>query len=84
MWDEEETQKNGTVMLVDMDGLPMQLLKFIAPKDAIICARLEEVIVDRNYPKCECARRSRSVSHSLTHTHTHTYPNPHTNTPTHT
>ena len=48
MWDEEDTQKNGTTMVVDMDGLPLRLLRFIAPKDAIICARMEEVRVDRN------------------------------------
>jgi hypothetical protein len=44
--DEEETQKNGMAMVVDMDGLPMRLLKFIKPKDAVICAIKEEVIFD--------------------------------------
>jgi len=48
MMDEEETQRNGAAMVVDMDGLPMRLLKFITPKDAAICARMEEVIVDCN------------------------------------
>jgi hypothetical protein len=43
LWDEEETQKNGATMVVDMDGLPMRLLRFITPKDAIICARMEEM-----------------------------------------
>jgi hypothetical protein len=46
MMDEEETQENGTAMVVDMDGLPMRLLKFIKPKDAVIYALKEEVIVD--------------------------------------
>jgi hypothetical protein len=46
--DEEETQKNGTVIVVDMDGLPMRLLRFIKPKDAVICALKEEVQFDCN------------------------------------
>lgn len=46
--DEEETQKTGMVLLVDMDDLPMRLFKFITPKDAIIYAYKEEVIVDCN------------------------------------
>jgi len=46
MMDEEETQKNGTAMVVDMDGLPMRLLRFINPKEAVIYGLKEEVIVD--------------------------------------
>jgi hypothetical protein len=46
--DEEETQQNGMAFLLDMDGLPMRLFKFMTPKHAIICALKEEVIVDCN------------------------------------
>ena len=48
MMDEEETQKNGTAMVVDMDGLPMRLFKFITPKDIVIYGLKEEVIFDCN------------------------------------
>jgi hypothetical protein len=48
MMDEEETQKNGTAIVVDMDGLPMRLLRFMKPKDVLIYALKEEVIFDCN------------------------------------
>lgn len=41
--DEEETQKNGTVIILDLGGLPMRLFKFLTPKATIISALKEEV-----------------------------------------
>jgi hypothetical protein len=44
--DEEETQKSGIVIILDLGGLPMRLFKFLSPKATIISALKEEVTVD--------------------------------------
>lgn len=41
--DEEETQKKGMVLIADMGGLPMRILKFLTPKFTIKCALKEEM-----------------------------------------
>jgi len=46
--DEEETQRNGMAVIVDTDGFPLRLFRFIKPQDAIICGLKEEVIFDCN------------------------------------
>jgi hypothetical protein len=57
--DEEETQKNGMVLIIDLGGLPLRLFKFLCPKATIISALKEEVILDCKLPNCDW------VSHSL-------------------
>jgi hypothetical protein len=64
--DEEETQKNGMILIADMGGLPKRLLKFLTPKDTIKCALKEEVRVDNT---CNSLNRDR-VFHSFTHSFT--------------
>lgn len=46
--DEEQSQKNGIALILDVGGLPMRLLKFLSPKAVIISAQKEEVIDDYN------------------------------------
>jgi hypothetical protein len=46
--DEEETQKNGIAIILDLGGLPMRLFKFLTPKATIISALKEEVTVTAN------------------------------------
>ncbi|PNF20048.1 hypothetical protein B7P43_G05276 [Cryptotermes secundus] len=41
--DEEETQKNGIAIILDLGGLPMRLFKFLTPKVTIISALKEEM-----------------------------------------
>lgn len=41
--DEEETQKNGMVLIIDLGGFPMRLFKFLSPKATIISALKEEM-----------------------------------------
>ncbi|XP_033610246.1 clavesin-2-like [Cryptotermes secundus] len=41
--DEEETQKSGMVLIVDMGGLPMRIFKFLTPKATIKCSLKEEM-----------------------------------------
>lgn len=41
--DEEETQKNGLVIIIDLGGLPLRLFKFLSPKATIISALKEEM-----------------------------------------
>jgi hypothetical protein len=43
--EEEESQKNGIVLILDMGGLPMRLIKFLSPKATIISALKEEVTI---------------------------------------
>jgi hypothetical protein len=57
--DEEETQKNGMALIIDLGGLPLHLFKFLSPKATIISALKEEVILDCKLPICDW------VSHSL-------------------
>jgi len=57
--DEEETQKNGMVLIIDLGGFPLRLFKFLSPKATIISALKEEVILDCKLSNCDC------VSHSL-------------------
>jgi hypothetical protein len=42
--DEEDTQRNGIVIILDLGGLPLRLFKFLSPKATIISALKEEVI----------------------------------------
>jgi hypothetical protein len=51
--DEEETQKNGMVLIIDLGGFPLRLLKFLSPKATIISALKEEVTLDCKLPKCD-------------------------------
>jgi len=57
--DEEETQKNGMALIIDVGGFPLRLFKFLSPKATIISALKEEVILDCKLPNCGC------VCHSL-------------------
>jgi len=57
--DEEETQKNGMVLIIDLGGFPLRLFKFLSPKATIISALKEEVTLDCKLPNCDW------VSHSL-------------------
>ena len=62
--DEEETQKNGLVLIIDLGGLSMRLFKFLSPKATIISALKEEVTLGCKLPNCY--RVSHSVSDWLT------------------
>jgi len=57
--DEEETQKNGMVLIIDLGGFPLHLFKFLSPKATIISALKEEVTLDCKLHNCDC------FSHSL-------------------
>ncbi|XP_069698195.1 retinaldehyde-binding protein 1-like [Periplaneta americana] len=41
--EEEESQKNGVVIFVDMAGFPMRLFRFFTPRLTVICALKEEM-----------------------------------------
>jgi hypothetical protein len=51
--DEEETQKNGIAIILDLGGLPMRLFKFLTPKATIISALKEEVTVNCKQHTCD-------------------------------
>ena len=59
--DEEETQKNGMVLIIDLGGLPLHLLKFLSPKATIISALKEEVTLEGKLPSCDW------ICHSLSY-----------------
>jgi hypothetical protein len=59
--DEDETQKNGMILIIDLGGFPVRLFKFLSPKATIISALKEEVTLDCKLPKSDW------VFHSLTH-----------------
>jgi hypothetical protein len=63
--EEEESQKNGIALILDVGGLPLRLFKFLSPKAVIISALKEEVTVDCNY----IAVTSPPVIGSVTHSH---------------
>jgi hypothetical protein len=44
--DEEETQRNGTVVILDLGGRLVRLLKFLSPAATTISALKEEVTVN--------------------------------------
>jgi hypothetical protein len=44
--DEEETQRNGTVIILDLGGPLMRLFKFLTPTATTISALKEEVTVN--------------------------------------
>ena len=56
--DEEETQKNGMVLIVDLGGFPVRLFKFLSPKATIISALKEEVTLYCELPRCDWAFHS--------------------------
>jgi hypothetical protein len=67
--DEEETQKNGMVLIIDLGGFPMRLFKFLSPKATIISALKEEVKLHCKLPNFDWI--SHSFTHSLIHSLIH-------------
>jgi hypothetical protein len=65
--DEEETQKNGMVLIADMGGLTMRLFKFLTPNVTIKCALKEEVRVNYTYNSLNMDRVFNSLTHAPAH-----------------
>ena len=69
--DEEETQKNGLVLIIDLGGFPARLFKFLTPKATIISALKEEVTLDCKLPNCDCISYTLATYRSLNYSRTH-------------